>query len=219
MIGALTGYERKVEASRKPEGAGYKPLHEGSRSSHAARMRKKLVGKSTWFKKSSKNENEVEKEQPHGHLDDNNTGSRNRKFKKGKEESNCKKKSGKEQDGRQMETTNVMFVDSTPHGILCSRLQKSEDRACLVTNRRVKMVEMGGSQLSQLLSNTDPWGGAGCEREDYFTCNQGGADRKEDCFRRNLLYESRCVRCKEEQDNEMKDFDTNPNKKEEQEEI
>ena len=99
-----------------------------------------------------------------------------------------------------METTNVMFVDSTPHGVLCSRLQKCEDRNGTVTNRRVKMVEMGGTQLGQHFSNTDPWGGAGCERIDCYTCTQGGEERKEDCFKRNILYESRCSKCKEEQE-------------------
>ena len=103
--------------------------------------------------------------------------------------------------GKQMRTTSVMFVESTPHGVLCSRLHKCEDRAAEVVNRRVKMVELGGTQLGQLFSNTDPWGGAACEREDCYSCHhQGGQDRKEDCFKRNILYESRCSICLEEQE-------------------
>ena len=62
------------------------------------------------------------------------------------------------------------------------------------------MVEMGGTKLGQLFSNTDPWSGGACEREDCYTCHQGGADRLEDCFRRNILYESTCVVCAEEQE-------------------
>ena len=59
MVGALTGYERKLEASKKsPKEKGYKPLHEGAEGSHGKRMRKKLTGKSSWFKKP-----ETEKEQ------------------------------------------------------------------------------------------------------------------------------------------------------------
>ena len=69
-----------------------------------------------------------------------------------------------------------------------------------VVNRRVKMVEMGGSQLGQLFSNTDPWSGAACEREDCYTCHQGVQDRKEDCFKRNILYKSRCEICLKEQE-------------------
>ena len=60
IVGALTGYERRLTASKKSkEEKGYIPLHEGAEVSHGARMRKKLTGKSSWFKeKSSYNEEE-----------------------------------------------------------------------------------------------------------------------------------------------------------------
>ena len=102
--------------------------------------------------------------------------------------------------GNMMETTSVMFVESTPHGILTSRLRRSEDLRAEVVGWRVKMVEMGGTKLGQLFANTDPWSGGACERADCYTCHQGGgADKLEDCFRRNILYESRCMVCTEEQ--------------------
>ena len=112
-------------------------------------MRKKLTGKSTWFKKSR---NEDDKDTLTG---EEKSKSRKRKPVNGHVNRNPKKPR-KEQDGSNMETTGVMFIDSTPHGVLCSRLQKCEDRLGVITGRRVKMVEMGGSQLSQLFSNTDP---------------------------------------------------------------
>ena len=37
MTGALTGYERKLEKSRRPVGEGYKPLHERAAASHGAK--------------------------------------------------------------------------------------------------------------------------------------------------------------------------------------
>ena len=80
------------------------------------------------------------------------------------------------------------------------KLQNGEDRNAEVIGRRTKMVEMGGTKLGQLLSNSDPWSGGACERMDCYTCHQGGSDRLEDCFRRNILYESRCVVCTEEQE-------------------
>ena len=88
-------------------------------------------------------------------------------------------------------TTSVMFVENTPYGELCARLQRSEDRHATVTGRRVKFVEVGGSSLGQLLSNRNPWAGAGCVREDCHTCHQGGStDRKEDCFQRKSRRQS-----------------------------
>ena len=97
-----------------------------------------------------------------------------------------------------METTSVMFVENTPFGVLNKRLQECEDRLGQVTGRRVRMVETAGAQLSQILPNTNPWSGAKCAREDCHTCNQGGnSKRKEDCFKRNILYESRCGVCED----------------------
>ena len=91
-----------------------------------------------------------------------------------------------------------MFVENTPHGELCARLQRGEDRIGKMSKRRVKMVEMAGVSLGQTFSNRNPWAGAGCTREDCHTCHQGGKqDKKEDCFRRNILYESRCGRCED----------------------
>ena len=112
-----------------------------------------------------------------------------------------------------METTGVMFVDSTPHGLMVARLQKCENRMATVVRRRTKMVEMGGSQLGQTFSNRDPWAGAGCGRDDCYPCHQEGEDKKDDCFKRNILYESRCSQCKEQQElEEIKDGATKSRK-------
>ena len=197
MVGALTGYERRLAASKKSKGEnGYKPLHEGAEVNHGARI--KLTGKSSWFKeKSSYNE---EESGPGTNKNDEQEQAKKRK-RRGEENERPRKDVKKAKImGKQMKTTSVMFVESTPHGMLCSNLQKGEDRMAEVVNRRVKMVEMGGTQLGQLFSNTDPWSGAACEREDCYTCHQGGQDRKEDCFKRNILYESRCEICLKEQE-------------------
>ena len=57
---------------------------------------------------------------------------------------------------------------------------------------------MAWTSLGQTFSNRNPWAGAGFSREDCHTCQQGGKqDKKEDCFRRNILYESRCGTCED----------------------
>ena len=87
-----------------------------------------------------------------------------------------------------------MFVDQTVGGGLTKRLKEIEDRMTDITGFRVKISEMGGTQLSQLLPNTNPWAGSKCSRETCHTCNQGD-ERLQDCFRRNILYESTCTVC------------------------
>ena len=168
MVGALTGYERKVAASKKAKGSGWKPLHEGAAASHGARVRKKLTGKSNWFKDKKGDEG--------GNGEDQNCQEyANQEISKGKkrkaETSSCSqdgkgKEQKKDENGSNMVTTGVMFVDSTPHGVLVARLQRCENRMATVIGRRAKMVEMGGSQLGQTFSNRDPWAGAGCGRDD-----------------------------------------------------
>ena len=86
-----------------------------------------------------------------------------------------------------------VVVENTPHGELARRVQRVEDRMSERSGRRSKVVEMGGTSLGQTFSNINPWAGAGCKRDDCHTCHQGGKnDKKEDCFKRNILYESRC---------------------------
>ena len=118
MVGALTGYERKVEASRRPVVAGYKPLHEGAVASHGARMRRKLTGKSTWFKQNKKDvvEESIPEKQSRGGGINDQTRRTNGKRKLDEEQAKGVKKMRKEQDGSNMETTSVMFVDCTPMG-------------------------------------------------------------------------------------------------------
>jgi hypothetical protein len=104
-----------------------------------------------------------------------------------------------------MDTTSVMFIENTPFGELTRRLQECEDRLGTITGRRVRMVEMAGSQLSQLLPNTNPWAGGQCGRNNCHTCTQGGnSKQKEDCFRRNILYESRCGTCEDKEEGEKR---------------
>ena len=100
MVGALTGYERKLEASKKsPKEKGYKPLHEGAEGSHGKRMRKKLTGKSSWFKKP-----ETERKTQ----EDNTGGVENRGIRKQRRQGDEAKKKSKV-EGKQMETTRDVY--------------------------------------------------------------------------------------------------------------
>ena len=58
----------------------------------------------------------------------------------------------------------------------------------------MRVTERGGTPLGSLLSNKNLWTGLECGRNECRTCKQSG-DQKEDCVRRNILYESLCVQC------------------------
>ena len=54
--------------------------------------------------------------------------------------------------------------------------------------------------MKQLLPNTDPWAGETCPKLDCPPCTQGGnQERRDNCFRRNILYEARCGVCEDEE--------------------
>ena len=91
-------------------------------------------------------------------------------------------------------TIGVMFIDQTPGGMLAKKLQEVEDRLAGASGYRIRMVELSGTQLQRLLPNTNPWSGQNCGRINCYTCDQGG-EVLQDCKRRNILYESKCVIC------------------------
>jgi hypothetical protein len=103
-----------------------------------------------------------------------------------------KRQVGGEKDKKRrnlVETVGVMFVEQMKGGALAKRLQQVEDR---LGGQEFRIVENAGNQLRRVLPNTNPWAGVKCGREDCHPCNQGG-EKLPDCFRRNVLYESRCT--------------------------
>ena len=105
-----------------------------------------------------------------------------------------RRKEEMKQRKRDPPTIAVLFIDSTPGAVLVKRLQEAEDRMAVITDYRVRMTEMSGTQLCRLLPNTNPWGEQDCQRPDCYTCNQSG-EGLESCKLRNVLYESVCMMC------------------------
>jgi hypothetical protein len=91
-------------------------------------------------------------------------------------------------------TKSVLFVDNTIGGVLYKRLQESEDGSGSMSGYRVRVAEAAGTPLSVLLPSTNPWGPMDCQRDDCVTCKQDD-ERRIDCRRRNILYESECMVC------------------------
>ena len=79
---------------------------------------------------------------------------------------------------------------------MAKRFQKAEEEAGNVTGYRIRITESAGTPLSMLLPSTNPWGPQDCSRRDCVTCNQGD-ERRIDCRKRNILYESECFMCSE----------------------
>ena len=66
IVGGLTGYERRVTLSKDKTHKKWRPLHESATSTQGRRAKKKLLGKTSWFKGKKKDrgnddENSVDK--------------------------------------------------------------------------------------------------------------------------------------------------------------
>jgi hypothetical protein len=202
VMSGLKGYEAKLLESRT---AGGRSLHQQARESSARRQRKKLTAKSDWFRpegKTAKNKEMPTRDNQYqdgseGGLDDIRSGGGSRRqdgTAPPKKDTTMKGKRLKNTMNEKPRTTSVMFVEQTQGGLLAARLREAEQGLVGLTGFHIKMVERGGSKLSDLLPNSNPWAGGNCGREGCITCGQGG-DRLPDCFKRSILYESACTPC------------------------
>ena len=161
----LKGYETKLAKAAK---TGTK-LHRPARTTAAARQRKKLLNKTTWFKTS----------------------------RKAVEESVMGGKAGRKVTGKaeqKTEVSTVLFVERTWNGELARRLKLAEAGISELTGDRVKVVEKSGTTLKDLLHQSNPWAGQDCGREDCMICEKGD-ERSGDCKRRNITYRTFCLPC------------------------
>ena len=185
VLNGIKGYERKLMESRE---SGGRKIHRTAGESSGMRSRKKLLGKSEWFKvKKSTHKQEdsvpVSKQTPSY---------------PGKWKSTRKLLKGEGYyQQKVLKTRTVLFVEQTRGGKLAKDIREVLSRLEGLLGFRVKVVERSGTGLKNILPNTNPWSGEHCSRSECITCNQG-AEEKPDCAKRNLIYENICTICNPE---------------------
>ena len=178
ITSGLRGFEGKLRKHR----SGTVKLHQSAASGKAARNRKKLTGKTDWFRKSKKQEEEQDKGMT-------------------QRSKLCSKKvpgmvrGAKKSTTTVMRTTTVLFVEQTPRGELAARLRAEEDNLAAITGFRVRIVERAGTKILNLLHKSNPWAETACSRENCYPCSTGD---ESDCFDRSILYFSSCNTCEKE---------------------
>ena len=106
------------------------------------------------------------------------------------------------EDSKKPVVKSVIFVPHTQNSELAKELRKKEIELERITGDKVKVVEKAGRKLEDILANGDPWRGLDCGRENCFLCNTKhltGKNKKQDCRKRNILYEIRCLSCEDEE--------------------
>ena len=191
----LKGYESKKERSEK-EG---KPLYRAAKKSLASRQKKKLLGKTNWYKdKKTKM-----------CLKDGKTADPVTLCEKGKPKKMCQKdgklppvktnqQDGSSQEGRKVQpkTISVLFVPRTENGELARRLRQAEEEMSAITGDKIKIVERAGRKLKSILLTANPWSGGWCGRVDCLACEHCEAEDSK-CGQRNIVYKTSCLQCKQ----------------------
>ena len=171
VVAGIKGWSGKVIRC-KEEG---RRLRRTAGDSLGLRMRTKLVGKTTWFKRRG------------GNRKDRHSGS-----------SKSNRKKADETRGSNTNSSipkSVLFVDQTPGGELASRLKELMTRVEPTIGFTVKIVERSGLSLQSQFPLTTLWDGAACGREgECVTCYQG-AEMLPNCTKQSILYENVCHRC------------------------
>ena len=169
LMNGAKGYLNKVK--RRTQYGG--KLHRTAEESSSGRWKKKLLGKSTWFKDKKTDKKE-------GELDTNRkTGARS-----------------KEQLGAvsNLKTRAVLFVEQTPQGELARRIREQMTNLAPTLGFKVRIVERTGRNILTNFPQTRTWGAIQCGREECITCNQG-MEELPDFTKPCVVYESICFRC------------------------
>ena len=112
----------------------------------------------------------------------------------------------------------VMFVPFTPGSQLAKNLRVNEEHLSKVSNNKIKIVERTGTKLVDLLTRSNPWKGADCERENCLICftkQRTEKNKTQDCHQRNIVYETRCLTCQEKEQDKINDMDLTEHEKRE----
>ena len=173
ILSGIKGYASKKERCEK-EGRN---LRRTAEESKGARMRTKLTGKSTWFKKRRGNQQEDQLGSSKG---DN-----------GKRAKGALKKRSEEPP------STVLFVEQTPNGELAARLRELLRRLEPTLGFGVKIVEKTGANLKSCFPLYNLWDGNICGRKECIPCAQE-ADFVQPCTKNSVVYENICASCNPE---------------------
>ena len=108
-----------------------------------------------------------------------------------------------------------MFVLFTKNSELARRFRANEENLFNLTRTRVKIVERAGVKLQDLLTTSNPWKGADCGRQNCLICltkQLTDKNLRQECTRRSLVYETKCLTCEQEEVRKLEDEIDDKNK-------
>ena len=160
------------EGRRKSRLARGLKLRSTAKMSSRSRLVKKLLGKTTWYRRSRNYK-----------LEENNAKTGTRK--------GAKKTTNEEQIKEQK---TVLFVEYSKHGELATKMRELTQKLVPTIGFGIKVVERAGTALKHQFPTTTLLDGNKCGRQDCTTCEQG-AEKIPNCTKASLVSENVCQAC------------------------
>ena len=186
ITSGIRGWARKM-ARRQRDGQEF---YRHSGTTLQARIKKKLIERETWYKNRQEDSEDEDTTPPL---------TKNKKHDK-------KTKPKMNQNLKKEPVRAVMFVPNTPYSKLAKELRKLEENLVGVTKNRFKIVERSGVKIQDLITRTNPWKGQDCQRDNCLICftkQETEKNKNQCCFKRNLIYETRCLTCETRDKNKI----------------
>ena len=154
------------------------------------RETKKLIESTTWFK-DTETENEEEDNKKRRDSKENAWSVDKKTIRKRKRINEI------EVDGKK-KIMAVTFIPHTARSELAKKMREKLESLEHLGNLKMKIVEQTGDKIVDLLHRSDPWSNKDCGREDCLLCKSANENEKKGlCKRRNIVYETFCISCKE----------------------
>ena len=161
---------RGISGRRKKSGRGNR-IHLTAGESHGSRVKKRLLGNTSWYRRRKREETDGVRNQGGG-------------------------RKGSKEDWKEdcLKTRAVKFVEQTPRGELARRVKEQLQGLEGTLGFKLKVVERTGRSLKSVFSQGQTNQGLQCGRVTCVTCNQEGEERPP-CTLSSIVYESICKPC------------------------
>ena len=184
IISGIRGWERRKLRAKKENGK----LFRTSSESFRGRMKKKTVGKTSWFRKRKAKDDMLGEKKGRGAKQD--TPSTNQQVEKGIPAAQGTHR------GEELRIAAVLFVENTKGGALAKSLREVIERLKGILGYSIKVVERSGTPLRMMFPLTRIGENKECGKEDCTTCYQDSrGESLPPCSKRGVLYENICLKC------------------------
>ena len=152
VINGIRGWEKRKSLAMKERNK----LFRSGKESRPQRIKKKTVGRTTWFKKKPNSKKDTTKLVEDAKI---RGGCKDKK-------STGKRMNKKDENNVDMRTIAVLFVENTKEGVLARELREVMERIKYILGYNIKIVERSGTPLKLMFALSRIGEGGECGRED-----------------------------------------------------